>query len=89
MDSTINGMSWSSYNAEGNHVSEDQQRYLSYLLRLWQVESKGQLVWRASLEDSRTGERQGFASIDALLAFLREQTDVATDSLENKNTVRE
>jgi len=72
-----------------HNVSEKQPRYLSYLLRLWQVESTGQWVWRASVEDSRTGERRGFASIDALLAFLREQTDVATDSLENKNTVRE
>jgi hypothetical protein len=60
-------------------VSEDQQRYLSYLLRLWQVENKGQLVWRASLEDSRTGERQGFASIDALLVFVCQQTSTTGD----------
>jgi hypothetical protein len=70
-------------------VSEGQRRYLSYLLRLWQIESKGRLVWRASLEDARTGERQGFASIDALLAFLREQTDVATDLLEDENAAGE
>ena len=70
-------------------MSEKQRRCLSYLLRLWQIESKEQLVWRASVEDSRTGERRGFASIAALLAFLREQTDVATDSLEDGNTVRE
>jgi hypothetical protein len=60
-------------------VSEDQQRYLSYLLRLWQVESKGQLVWRASLEASRTGERQGFASIDELLVFICQQTSTVKD----------
>ena len=70
-------------------MSEKQPRYLSYLLRLWQVENKGQLVWRASVEDSRTSERRGFASIEALLLFLREQTDVVTDSLEDGNTVRE
>ena len=70
-------------------MGEEQRRYLSYLLRLWQIESKGQLVWRASLEDARTGERQGFASIDALLAFLREQTDVVTDSPEDENAVGE
>ena len=66
-------------------MNEVRRCYLSYLLRLWQVESKGRLVWRASLEDARTGERRGFASIDALLGFLREQTDVVTDLLEDEN----
>jgi hypothetical protein len=47
--------------------------YLAYLLRIWQVKDPGQLVWRASLEDPHTGERQGFASLEALIAFLREQ----------------
>lgn len=61
-------------------MSEEQRRYLSYLLRLWQIESKGQSVWRASLEDSRTGERRGFANMDALLVFLCQQTNTATDS---------
>jgi hypothetical protein len=57
-------------------VSEKQRRCLSYLLRLWQIESKGQLVWRASLEDSRTGEQHGFANIDTLLAALRKELDI-------------
>jgi hypothetical protein len=60
-------------------VSEQERRYLSYLLRLWQVESGGSLVWRASLEDARTGERRGFASIDVLLVFIRRQTSTARD----------
>jgi hypothetical protein len=55
------------------------------LLRLWQIESKEQWVWRASLEDSHTGERRGFANLDALLAFLREQTDPGTDSPRDKD----
>ena len=70
-------------------MSEQERRYLSYLLRLWQIESKGQLVWRASLEDARTGERRGFAGIDALLAFLRDQTDVVTESPEDQVAVGE
>jgi hypothetical protein len=60
-------------------VSNEQRRYLSYLLRLWQTKSGGEMVWRASLEDSQTGERQGFASLDALFAFLRQQTETATE----------
>jgi hypothetical protein len=70
-------------------VSEKQPRYLSYLLRLWQVENRGQLVWRASVEDSRTSERRGFASVNALLSSLREQTDVVTDLLEDESAAVE
>ena len=80
MDSTTNDLPRLSESTEGNHVSKEQQRYLSYLLRLWQIESKGQSVWRASLEDSRTGERRGFANVDALLVFLCQQTDTAINS---------
>ncbi len=46
--------------------------YRSYLLRLWRV-SEERPVWRASLEDTQTGERTGLASLEALLAFLRQQ----------------
>jgi hypothetical protein len=52
----------------------DKPRYVSYLLRLWQTESEGQLVWRASLESPQTGERTGFRNLDALFAFLRQQS---------------
>ena len=47
---------------------------MSYLLRLWQTEHEGALVWRASLESARTGERRGFASLAELYAFLEEET---------------
>jgi hypothetical protein len=47
--------------------------YQSYLLRLWRDnnEEKG---WRASLESAQSGERKGFADLDALFDFLRRQT---------------
>ena len=53
-----------------------QSDYLSYLLRLWRV-GEEEAVWRASLESSHTGERKGFAGLDDLFDFLREQTFVA------------
>ena len=37
-----------------------EPRYLSYMLRLWQVRDDDELLWRASLE--------------MLVAFLREET---------------
>lgn len=55
----------------------DQQRYKSYLLRLWQTHSRGGTVWRASLEDPHTGIRLGFSSIRRLHEFLLGQTDDA------------
>jgi hypothetical protein len=51
-------------------MSREQGRYLSYLLRLWQIKSGGELVWRASLESPHTGERRGFASLASLVTFL-------------------
>jgi len=52
---------------------------MSYLLRLWQTTSGTKVVWRASLENSQTGERQGFADLGALLNYLRQQTDTETE----------
>jgi hypothetical protein len=58
-----------------------QERYISYLLRIWQ-ESGGSApgdplgdpaVWRASLESPHSHELQAFGSLDELVAFLREQ----------------
>ena len=51
-------------------MSKDQPCYISYLLRLWQVEGEEGLVWRLSLESPHTGELQGFASLAELCSFL-------------------
>jgi hypothetical protein len=56
------------------------RRYISYLLRLWQVRTGSELVWRASLESPQTGERTGFASIEDLFAFLQQQMGVVSGS---------
>ncbi len=61
-------------------MSEDKQRYLSFLLRLWPVKENEHTVWRASLESSHTGERWGFADVDALCTFLHEQTAILADT---------
>ena len=66
-------------------MTDDQRTYHAYLLRLWRVNSGRATVWHASLEDSRTGERRGFADLRGLLAFLEEQTnDVDQQSLSDK-----
>ncbi len=61
--------------------SEDSPRYVAYLLRCWeekQREEGQRRSWRFSLEDAHTGQRQGFASLEEVVAFLRrllENTD--------------
>ena len=56
-------------------MTREQQRYLSYLLRLWQTSDGEQQIWRASLESPGTGERRGFASLADLFDFLLTQTE--------------
>ena len=53
----------------------EQSAYQSYLLRLWRVK-EGEEGWRASLESAQTGERRGFATLDALYDYIRSQTRI-------------
>ncbi len=55
-------------------MSDEPHEYYSFLLRLWQTNSRGNVVWRASLENAQTGERRSFADLASLVAFLEEQT---------------
>ena len=49
------------------------RKYLAYLLRIWQEHQNGKTVWRASLEEPRTGERHGFANLTLLVDYLNGQ----------------
>jgi hypothetical protein len=55
--------------------TEGQSDYQSYLLRLWRAK-EGEEGWRASLESAQTGERKGFATLDALFDYVRAQTRI-------------
>lgn len=44
--------------------------YASYLLRIWRSGAGAAARWHASLEDTRTGERHGFADLADAVAFL-------------------
>jgi hypothetical protein len=58
----------------------EPRRYRAYLLRLWQAEGDdGRPVWRAALEDARSGERHGFANLARLCAFLEALTTHRTE----------
>lgn len=54
-------------------MNKEREVYQSYMLRLWCAEETNS-IWRASLEDPRTGERQTFPNQEALFAHLLEVT---------------
>jgi hypothetical protein len=65
-------------------MARETRPYISYLLRLWQIKSQGSPVWRASLEEPHTGQRRGFASLEDLFDFLRQETGEASASKESE-----
>lgn len=56
-----------------------ERSYQAYLVRLWTVAEDSGVVWRVLVEDAHTGERQAFADLAGLYAFLREATGAHAD----------
>ena len=56
-------------------MSTEPLAYQSYLLRLWRAPGGAEQPWRASLENPLTGERRGFADLEALVAYLRDEIE--------------
>lgn len=54
-----------------------QTDYQAYLLRLWR--DGQQTPWRAMVEDPHTGQKQSFASLPHLFAFLERQIDTPVE----------
>ncbi len=65
--------------------------YLAYLLRLWTSAQADAVKWRASLENVHNHERLVFPDLEALIAFLRSQTEEKTieDPLTRSESDRE
>ena len=62
------------------------ERYKAYLVRMWQAYRYGQWVFRASLESIHTGEHCNFSSLEALIAFLRnEALERSTDEIDKND----
>jgi hypothetical protein len=54
-------------------MTQEQETYLAYMLRLWPVEVRGEIKWRASLQCVSSGERQGFEDLEELFEHLRKE----------------
>lgn len=55
--------------SDHEHISEKATDYHAYLLRLWREDGEN---WRVSLQLSRTGERFGFADLQAAVQFVEQ-----------------
>jgi hypothetical protein len=76
-------------------MTKEQLNYLSYLLRLYRVSGGGgsqpttdRAIWRISIENPRTRERKGFASLDDLFDFLRAQVDMSANANGDQDETR-
>lgn len=52
-------------------MERHESQYQSYLLRLWRAGEEK--AWRVMLEHISTRDRHGFADLEGLCVFLREQ----------------
>jgi hypothetical protein len=55
-------------------MKEKNENYFSYVLRIW-LEPGDEEQWRFSLEDTRTGKRLGFTSLEKLMRFIDSLTN--------------
>ena len=66
-------------------IPTKRSRYLSYVLRCWQEHSvhagRETMVWRFSLQNPRTNQQRGFATLEALLVSL--QAELADDQIDS------
>ena len=57
-------------------ILEEPPRYHTYLLTMWEersLDADTPVVWRFRLEDPRTGERKGYADLEALVRRLEQE----------------
>ncbi len=66
------------------NIPKKKTRYQSYVVRCWQEHSvhaeRETRIWRFSLQNSRTDQRHGFATLEALLISL--QAELADDQID-------
>ncbi|NLS80204.1 MAG: hypothetical protein GXY76_23445 [Chloroflexi bacterium] len=55
-------------------MQERERPHLSYLLRLWLAEGDAGPVWRATLQEARTGESRSFATLEEAFSYLEQAT---------------
>jgi hypothetical protein len=57
-------------------ITIEPPSYRAFMLRCWEVrrsQADDPVTWRFSLEDAHTGQKYGFADLEALLEFLKNE----------------
>ena len=72
----------------GEIMLNGEPDYIVFILRLYRVRQQPGTqatsigkIWRVSLNNPRTHQRCGFASLEELFEFLREEVDVVAGSI--------
>lgn len=60
--------------APGTSAGDGAKAQHAYLLRLWHAD----WTWQASLQDVKSGQRIGFASLEELFSYLMEAAEKDT-----------
>ncbi len=66
-------------------MAKKEPRHLAFLIKLWQVRSEGQMVWRGSLDDAHSGEKKGFGDPASIFAFLQEKLGLKPELPKDKD----
>jgi hypothetical protein len=53
--------------------NEIPKQYQAYLLRIWPVKKREGVIWHAFITNAHTSESRGFANLDELFDYLRQQ----------------
>ena len=75
---------------------DPKKHTLAYVLRLWRATNGEPPLWRAALQDLRTGERRGFPGLDEVVRYLegemqgprRSPTELARPGQDSEDTQR-
>lgn len=65
-------------------------RYRTFLLTLWEERGRdpdSPVVWRFRLEDPRTGQQHGFASLETLVAALEQEMEDISKERRGKDSI--
>jgi len=65
-------------------MENQKPAYRSFMLRLWIEQTNGH-KWRFSLEDTQTGKRKSFATLEKLIVYLEEFTNGVPDFSKDMN----
>jgi len=53
--------------------NEIPMQYQAYLLRIWPVKRTEGVIWHAHITNAHTSESRGFANLDEMFDYLRQQ----------------